>query len=216
VAGHPEAGQVLGRQVDPAAPVVLGDVADEVGQLEGQPQLAGVLAGLWWIGRFQDRGQHRADDGRRALHVATQVLVGAVAVGAQVHGHRGKELLEVAHRQVEGPDGVNHRRQQRVIDRDPPEAGEQAPAQGVQGGRLGGAVQGRGEVVDDLVGVAAEPVPGVHVAALPARQQQGGQVVGAAMAGMQLPTPLIGRRQRLWLGCRPRPQHEPRSNVTTA
>jgi hypothetical protein len=41
----PEAGQVLGGQVDAAAGEVLGHVADEVGELEGQAELAGVLAG---------------------------------------------------------------------------------------------------------------------------------------------------------------------------
>ena len=41
----PEAVQVLGGQIDPAAGVVLAQVADEVGQLEGQAELAGVLPG---------------------------------------------------------------------------------------------------------------------------------------------------------------------------
>jgi hypothetical protein len=73
---------------------------------------------------------------------------------------------------------------------------------------LAGPVQGRVQVIDDLVGVAGKAVQGVHVAALPARQQQGGQVVGAAILGMQLPTTLISRRKRLRLGCGRLPEGE--------
>ena len=47
----PEALQVGRGQVDAAAPVVLGHVADEVGELEGQAELAGVLAGGRRVGR---------------------------------------------------------------------------------------------------------------------------------------------------------------------
>jgi hypothetical protein len=42
-----EAVQVLGRQVHPAAGMVLGHIPDEVSQLEGQAKLAGVGAGSW-------------------------------------------------------------------------------------------------------------------------------------------------------------------------
>jgi hypothetical protein len=38
------------------------------------------------------------------------------------------------------------------------QAGEEALAESPQGGRLPGRVQGRGVVVDDLVGVAGEAV----------------------------------------------------------
>jgi hypothetical protein len=80
---------------------------------------------------------------------------------------------------------VEHDRQHRiVVDRGASEAGEEALTEGPQGGRLPGPVQGGGEVVDDLVGVAGEAVQGVDVAPLPAGQQRG-QVVGAAMAGVQ-------------------------------
>ena len=102
------------------------------------------------------------------LHVAEQVVVGPVAVDGQVHGHRVEELLEVGHVKTEGLDGVEDGRQHRVLDRGAVKAGEEPVAPGAQGRRLAGPVQGRGEVVDDLVGVAGEPVQGMDVAALPA------------------------------------------------
>jgi hypothetical protein len=112
---------------------------------------------------------------------------------------------------------VEHGRQHRVVlDRGAGQAGEEALSEGAQGLGLGGPVQGGAEVVDDLVGVADEAVQGMDVALLPAGQQQGGQVVGAAVAGVQLPAPLIGRSERPRLDGRPRPQHEPASKVTTA
>jgi hypothetical protein len=138
----PEAVQVLGRQIDPAPVEVLGQVADEVGQLEGQAELAGGLAGGRRVGRLQDRGQHGPDHRRRALHVATQLGVGAIAVHGQVHGHGVQEPLEVGDVQGKGPHGVEHGRQDRVLHRGAAQAGEQALAPGPQGGRLGGAVQG--------------------------------------------------------------------------
>jgi hypothetical protein len=107
-----------------------------------------------------------------------------------------QEPLEVAWVQVEGPHRVEHGREQRVVDRGTVQAGEEPLAPGAEGGGLASWVQGRCEVVDELVGVAGKAVQGVHVAALPARQQQGGQVVGAAIAGVQLPAALIGRRKR--------------------
>jgi hypothetical protein len=44
--GDPEAGEVLQRQVDPTSVEVLGDVPDEVGQLEGDAQVHGRPAGV--------------------------------------------------------------------------------------------------------------------------------------------------------------------------
>src|SRR5215207_4908119 len=73
----PEALQVLGGEIDQ----VLADVADEVGELEGQAELAGVLPGGRRVRGLQDRGHHGSDHRRRPLHVATQVVVGAVAGG---------------------------------------------------------------------------------------------------------------------------------------
>jgi hypothetical protein len=55
---------------------------------------------------------------------------------------------------------------------------------------------GRPQVVDDVVGVPAEPVEGVHVVALHARQGVGGPVVRGAVAPVQLPAPLVGLLER--------------------
>ncbi len=66
-----------------------------------------------------------------------------------------------------------------------------APARQLVGALLRG--EGRVEVVDDLVGVAGEAVEGVHERPLARGQQPGGQVVRAAVVGVQLPAGLVGR-----------------------
>ena len=52
------------------------------------------------------------------------------------------------------------------------------------------------EVVDELVGVAGEAVEGVHVRPLGRGEQQRGQVVGAAVGGVEAAARLVGRPQR--------------------
>ena len=78
----PEALHVLLRQVDPAAVEVLVDVADEVGQLEGQSQGAGGLLG-GRVGRLQHREHHLPDHRSGPLHVAAEVVPGLVAAGVR-------------------------------------------------------------------------------------------------------------------------------------
>ena len=108
----PEPAQVLLRQVDPAAVEVLADVAQEVGELEGEAERAGRPHG---IRAGAQHGQHHlADDGGAAVHVAEQVGPRLVAAAGEVGAHRGEEAGEavvvdaaLAHRGGHGRhDGV--------------------------------------------------------------------------------------------------------------
>jgi hypothetical protein len=193
--GDAERREVGQRQVDPAALQVLADVADEVGELEGQAEFAGGAGGGGPVGRLQDRQHHRADDGGRALHVLQQVVIGLVAVDGEVHAHRPEELLEVGSVQVEHGNGVQDGGQDLVVGL---LAGQPAQEPRGPGLELPGALAWRGVAdggVDDLVAVAGEAVEGVDVAALPPRQQPGRQVVGAAVGAVQRAAALVGLRQ---------------------
>src|SRR5918997_1889068 len=65
LARHAERPQVLHREVDASAPQVLADVADEVAELEGDPEVAGVRVGdLAGNQRLEDRHHLQPDDGR--------------------------------------------------------------------------------------------------------------------------------------------------------
>ena len=187
---QPEPGQISQRQVDPAAVEVLGHVPDEVGELEGEPELAGGFPGGGRLGRTEDRQHHRADHRRRALHVLQQVAVGRVRRHGQVHRHRAQERGEVGPVELEHLQRVQHRRQDRIVDPYPGEAGQEPVAPGAQPGR---PVAGRRAVhrVHDLVGVPREPVQRMHVPPFPGRQEPGGQVVRATVPPVQPPAQLV-------------------------
>ena len=204
VAGDAELGQVLVGQVGAAPVEVLGDVADEVGELEGEAELPGRLAGRGRVGAAQDRQHHGADDRRRALHVVEQVVVGRVRGDGQVHRHALQERREVVPVQVEDGDGVQHGRQQRVVDRRAVQAGHEPAGPVVEPGGPLGRRQVLG-AVDDLVGVAGEAVEGVHMSPFPGGQQPGGEIVGAAVAFVQLTAAVIGSGE---IGV-----HRPSSNI---
>jgi len=100
----PEARQVGLWQIDPAADVVLADITDEVGQLEGLAQ-RGRPAQRIRTARTQQRGHQLADDRRAAPHVAAELLPGGVSGDRQVHDHRVEELLQ----QIEVKPKPSHR-----------------------------------------------------------------------------------------------------------
>ena len=72
-----EASEVFLRQVDAAAIEVLGDVAEEVGQLEREPEVARVRLRVRRH-RLEDGQHHLADDRRGAVHVHEQIVPGVV------------------------------------------------------------------------------------------------------------------------------------------
>ena len=58
-----------------------------------------------------------------------------------------------------------------------------------------GIGEGRTQVIDNLVGISRKAVKGMDVRSLPRGQQQGGEVIGLAVGGIELPAALIGRSQ---------------------
>src|SRR5581483_9399388 len=104
--GAAEATEVLLRQVDAAARGVLGDVAQDVGELEGQPEVHRIVA---------RRGVRVAEDldahePHRARHVAAVtlevVLPSRVAVADEVHLDPGDHGLEVLPGDRKARDGI--------------------------------------------------------------------------------------------------------------
>jgi len=189
-----EAAQVGLRHVHPAAVEVLAHVAQEVGELEREAQRARRLAGR--RGQGPQHGQHHlADDRRRALHVAAQVVVGLVARGVEVHGHGAEEPVEALAVDAGGPDrvrdggqrGVRGTPGQRLLERRAERAQPRAGGGDVAGGRPLG--------VHDVVGEPAQRVHGVHVAALLGGQQQRPPVVRRAVLAGQPGAAGVARRQ---------------------
>jgi hypothetical protein len=110
LAGDPVRGHEVGRQVDPPAVDVLGDVAQEVGQLERLTEGDRVGRGL--LARDPGRGaEHRQDlepdDRRRTPHVPVQRRHVGVAVDVEVAGHRGEEVDQVLDGDVVAAVGVD-------------------------------------------------------------------------------------------------------------
>src|SRR6267378_6989820 len=89
----PEAGEIFLRQVDTAPDRVVGDVPQDVGELQGQPQLYRVLPRpRVRVLEDLDGGQaHRRGD---ALAVDTQAGERRVARRREVHPAAGDDVLE--------------------------------------------------------------------------------------------------------------------------
>ena len=189
-----EPGQVRPGQVHPAQGVIFGHVPDEVRHLEREPELARGLARRGPVARPEDRQHHRADRRGRARHVGEQVGVAVVPGDGEVGRHAGEEPAEVVEVEVEDPDRVQDGRQQRVVHRHAVEARQEPRGpRGQAPGPVGGGQVGSG--VDDVVGVAAEPVERMDVPALPGGQEPGGEVVAAAVPPVQPPAALVRRRE---------------------
>ncbi len=101
--GAAELPQVLGGQVDAAVRGILTDVAEDVGDLEGQSEGVGVLGGA---GRIACAGQdaedaegQTADGAGHAGAVGAQLVPGLVGVAADVHQHAVDQLVEGAERE---------------------------------------------------------------------------------------------------------------------
>jgi len=112
----------------------------------------------------------------------------AAVIGLQMDA--GEERLERLARDVPGAGGVDRGGADRVGAAAAVEVVEELRAPADQRRRVGLV-----EVVDQLVGVAGQAVERVHVRPLGGRQQQGGEVVRLAVAGVQPPAGLVGRPQ---------------------
>ena len=173
-----EPAQVLLGHVDAAPVEVLADVAQEVGELEGEAERAGRRDGI--RAGSQDRQHHLADDGGAAVHVAQQVAPGLVGAAGEVGAHRAEEAREALLVDV----ALAHRRHDGRHDR----VGGGAGGQGVPERALEGVERERGlragvgaGEVDDVVGEPGQRVDGVDVPAALGGQQAGAPVVGRAV-----------------------------------
>jgi hypothetical protein len=102
----------------------------------------------------------------------------------------------VRQRDVPAPDGVDDRPADRVLAAPGRDVAQELLAPADQPVGLLGVAQRAPEVVDDLVGVAREAVQRVDVRALPGRQEQRREVVGAPVRGVEPPAGLVRRPQR--------------------
>ena len=136
--------------------------------------------------RLEDRQHHLADHRGRAVHVAAQVVPRLVALDGEVHrpssaGSGRKQSGSMSKARTVWTTALSTGRRTAAV-----EVGEEPVAEvGQRGGRARRRGVRRAEVVDDVVGVAAEPVQGVDVVALHRRQQEGRPVVGRAVAPVQ-------------------------------
>jgi hypothetical protein len=180
-----EAGQVAAVQ-----PQVLGRVADEVRQLEGDPE---AREGLLEPARAEDRGHDPPDGGGRAVHVAVQRGIVVDPHGPAVHPHGVHVDAELAERQLLAEPGVHERgedamvrpaRRQALVERRLP-AVQRLPA--CRGGRI------PTRAVDDLVRAAQEAVQGMDRGLLGPRQAPRGPVERGIVAALHPPAQLVRR-----------------------
>ncbi len=185
------------------------------------PEVAGVRERSIVVGGLEDRQHHLADHRCRAVHVAEQVVPGGVRLDGEVHRHRAEEPAEAPRGRCRMPrtvwtDGLEHR----IVGLARLEVGEEPVAEVGErrGAHLGRHVAPtlRGDLVDDVVGVAGERVQRMDVVLLDLGQHLGRPVVGGAVALVELPAQLVALverdrpgRQQLGRRCRRSPALEP-------
>src|SRR5215468_11610134 len=87
-------GELLLWEVDPAASRVFADVADDVGQLEGDAEVACVLTcGRVHVAEYL--GRHQPDDAGDAMAVALELGEVEIAAALEVHRHAVDHRLEM-------------------------------------------------------------------------------------------------------------------------
>ena len=137
---HPEAPQIILRHVDPGAVQILVDVAQEVGQLEGQTERAGGCLG-GRAGRLEHRQHHLPDHRRRTLHVVAEVLPGLVRGPGQVHRHGAEEAVEALRLDAAGDHRVHDGRHGGVLGVPFDQGGAEPIGEGLQPPRRAGGVR---------------------------------------------------------------------------
>ena len=156
-----EARALLRRQVDPVEPRVLAHVADEVRELEGEPEpaVARVVAR-----RDAEQRRHDAPDGAGgAVHVGLELLPGRDPHRRAVDAHRAHVGPQLAERQAVAPPGVDERADDRVGRAAGGEAARRARAsQASSAARRACGLGWPARPVDDLVGRAHVAVEGVR------------------------------------------------------
>src|SRR5262245_59394635 len=155
VLGAAEARQVLQRQVETAPGGVLAYVAQDVGELERDPEIARVVGRAGAV-MPEDLDAQQPDGGRDEVAVLLELVEGPVAPARQVHRDPADEIREVALREREPAHGVGQRDADRMRRRAVVDAVELVAPASEQRRRI---ALPRLEAVRDVVDEAAE---GVH------------------------------------------------------
>ena len=179
--GYAEAGKLVLRQVDSFHACVFADIADDVGQLEGEAQCFGVLQGAL-VGVAEDAGNQPPDYACDAVAIVLQVVKGGVAVVVQVHFHAADDVGKFAFGQPEnGDDGAQGLVGGVFGHGVGPEGFCQILPPPCQGGAGDGGVA---VVVGDVFQFAAEGVEyGYGIAFFGRQEAEAGQKAGLAGAG---------------------------------
>src|ERR687894_764730 len=170
----PEALEVLEGQIYPPAAPVLGNVAQEIGELHGHAEGLGVRVGPPVVGA-DDPAHHKPDDGGAPVGVDLEVPESLVAEDAGVHLH------------------ALHKR--RYVDRLAGDGGHRLPLEGLETPELLPQARDAG-VVHDLVGVAHKRVQGMDPWPDVRREEACREVVRAAVGLLDLTAQLVALRER--------------------
>ena len=101
--GHAKLRQIFLRQIDAALLQIGLDVANDVGHLQRQAEVEGVLARAR-IAAAEHLDAHHADRRRHAAAIADQLIEGVVARAMQIHLDAVDEIVERLARQRERRD----------------------------------------------------------------------------------------------------------------
>src|SRR5215470_19250727 len=97
---HAKSGHLVLRQVNAAAAGVLADVADDVGELEGDAQIARVVSRSR-AGVAEDFRRQQPDDAGDVVAIVLERRKVEITVLLKIHAHSVDDGLEVRLRKVE-------------------------------------------------------------------------------------------------------------------
>ncbi len=179
--GDAAGGHFIAREVDAAIEaLVLDDVAEDVGELEGVAEVFGESGSLRIL-TAEDADGDEADGGGDAVTVAAEVVEGGEGLGGDVVRDTVNNFVEILDGDVEARNNRGEGLGERL-------GGGAASGEGVEvvtpaiegGGFLGG---GNGGVIGDIVDRTAEIVEGGHGGALLRLEAEEGEGQIGARAG---------------------------------
>ena len=156
---HAKSREIVERQIDSAPARILADIAQDIGQLEGDSKVVGVDA-RDGIAIAENLDTHQPDGRGHAIAVETQIVEGLIARAREVHLDAVDKFVEIAARDIEAAHAVG----QRARDRASRLAAEDALQLLAPSSEQHGRVAHPG-LVRDVVDKAAEGVDGVERAA---------------------------------------------------
>ena len=104
--GNAEMGKILFGDVDATEGIVLVNVTNDVGELEGQTELFGEVESSW-VAEAEDVRAGEADSAGDAVAIFAETVEGGIGADSEVHFGAGDEVVEVACRHMETLHGVH-------------------------------------------------------------------------------------------------------------